>query len=457
MFACLLFEIQLLLPYFSFCGQPRLKLAQRSAVKSGAAADHNDTQAMDMDVANYLADKLAVKTPPPASKSNQFMEVESSPDDQQLKRSLHKEFASCTGHLDTSLPVEPLEPSPAIPAEAEVPEVEMPETKLPLEPSPATEAEVPEVEMPETELPLEPSPATTPAEAEVPKVEMPETELPLDPYPAISPEAEELETQVAETEQESELPKQTTSEVQVEEKKISATSEMVEVEDDGEKTIEDLIDKEVEEEDPPPLVMRTEQWKLKPLPKPRGPRGKTAAKCKAKSKAKAKKSKGKETEPIDLEQDDDTNGGEDQKGRNVASSSRRKRCNKRKIQEPIEQDQETRSEVKETEKIIWGPISKDGAKEFVKNCGHTFPQDGVGPRKSSTPKRSEQVEEATVEEDEESSYLKSFARRVCPKSSPAREKWFAIRDIFNEVLRDYIIDDLGASAYPVEEWGQNML
>ena len=343
-----------------------------------------------------------------------------------------------------------MEPSPTIPAKGEEPEIEMPEAELPLEPSPTIPAkgEVSEIEMPEAELPLEPSP-TIPAEGEEPEIEMPETELPLEPSPTIPAKGEVSEIEMPEAELPSEPSPTKVPEDEVTEKDgKAAPAETVEV--DGDQGIEELIDQEMEGEEVP-VVKRTDQWKLKPPPKPRGPRSKAAAKSKSKAKAAAKsksQAKNKNTgkavvETIDLEADGSDHGGEVPKRRNAASSSRPKRA-KRKQEQSMEQGHEVNVDDKESEKIVWGPISKEGAEEFVKNFGNAFPQDGV------------EIEEAQGAKADEESCMKSFARRVCPKSSPAREKWVAIRDCFNETLKDYIINDLGASAYPVEEWGQNI-
>lgn len=45
----------------------------------------------------------------------------------------------------------------------------------------------------------------------------------------------------------------------------------------------------------------------------------------------------------------------------------------------------------------------------------------------------------------------SFARRNCPKSSPAKEKWEVIKKTFEEILAPYLVE-LGFSKFHFEVW-----
>ena len=60
-------------------------------------------------------------------------------------------------------------------------------------------------------------------------------------------------------------------------------------------------------------------------------------------------------------------------------------------------------------------------------------------------KKSKQEIMATEGETEEP---KSFARRARPKTTPAREKWCAVRDVFQEVLQPH----LRAFGFPIYSW-----
>ena len=195
------------------------------------------------------------------------------------------------------------------------------------------------------------------------------------------------------------------------------------------------IKSDPEDEEEVPVVKRTEQWKLKPPPKPKSKaaaKKKAVGKAKAKSKSKPKRST-REKQVIDVDEE--------------AEVSKPPNSRKRKGAGNVNKNDEEKE--KGDQSISWGPVSKDGAREFLKNC--IFPD----PVKDEELKSSEIKEDKTsTSESGETEYTKSFARRPCPKTSPAREKWIAIRGCFNKELRDYIIDDLGASAYPVEDWGQ---
>lgn len=50
----------------------------------------------------------------------------------------------------------------------------------------------------------------------------------------------------------------------------------------------------------------------------------------------------------------------------------------------------------------------------------------------------------------ENDKLKSFARRWCPKLSPARERWFVVRDVFDKKIKP-VVEGLGFSSYKVED------
>ncbi len=199
-------------------------------------------------------------------------------------------------------------------------------------------------------------------------------------------------------------------------------------------------DTEVDPDDPP-IVKRTEQWKLKPTTKSKAAK-KDAAVAKAKAKGKSRKQKkntvGKD-EIINVDEEEEASKSSKGRKRKAAGSGN---------------DNEKKEKEKGDQSISWGPVSKDGASEFLKNC--TFPAPVKDEDLNSDDVKNAENEDKTGETKghDAEEYTKSFARRFCPKTSPAREKWIAIRDCFNKELRGYIVDDLGAPAHPVEDWGQ---
>ena len=135
-------------------------------------------------------------------------------------------------------------------------------------------------------------------------------------------------------------------------------------------------------------------------------------------------------------------------------------------------DDARRAEEDEKNKIVWTPVSKTAAPLVAGNLKWGPVQDHLvaasrqaepsaepDPHAAGALVESEEPagaaepaepdgKKAKVGENEDK--LKTFARRWCPKTSPARDRWLVVRDVFNMKIKP-VVEGLGFSAYQVED------
>ena len=253
-----------------------------------------------------------------------------------------------------------------------------------------------------------------------------------------------------------------------------------------------------DESEEPPMVTRKRQWELKPAPKKRGRQPKAAA---AKPKA-APKVRGRKpavcitiddiVQPGDWK--DNFEPAEKQakyakvaktKASCLAAQAEKvkldKKQKKRKLHQPAEDSElpsaaSSSSKVKsEEDKIVWHPVSKQYAPKVAlilnpKPSPVPLQDEAVDPKveapaepeaieanekdekpdakKLKAEAASDAAEPATSEKSSEQK-LRSFARRVCPKTCPARARWIAVRQAYMSEIMD-LLDELGFSKHSLE-------
>ena len=212
----------------------------------------------------------------------------------------------------------------------------------------------------------------------------------------------------------------------------------------------------------PPVVSRREQFELKP---PRKPKAKAKSKAKAKAEPKAapsgvkRKHGTKSSEVVDLCSEDADEAEEEpdkkpKRGRPCKAKAKAK-C---KAIQPEPEVSDPKEEASGDPQIVWTPVSREGKIAFeanmnpcqvpleeklLENGGLGRANEGGGD-KMGAPKT----------EETSPARLKSFARRTCPKSSPARERWIAVRDVFEETVKPVLIW-FGYNTSPWEAIGPN--
>lgn len=108
------------------------------------------------------------------------------------------------------------------------------------------------------------------------------------------------------------------------------------------------------------------------------------------------------------------------------------------------------------DKVVWGPVSTQGIEDFEK---HWTAQD-QNIKKQSTVDAEDRDKRGGIEEQCQQqeptgadaaprNALKSFARRPCPKTSPAKARWLAVRDVFESAIKP-ILEEVGFKTSPVE-------
>lgn len=199
----------------------------------------------------------------------------------------------------------------------------------------------------------------------------------------------------------------------------------------------------------PPLVLRVEQWQQKPKA---AAKGKAKAKASAKSKARASpkkkvaKAKAKaggrrrklDAEPVEIMASGDEgkdvpmDGSKSKKGRKPGSKAKAKA--KAKLNPPATEPSSSNEPAeKKDPPIKYEPVTEHGKAEFEANCkgeGHD-PVEEAPPSLQQEPKPNDSNEKAPS----------SFARRPMPFSSPAKERWVAIRDVFHSHLAPVITQE----------------
>lgn len=244
-----------------------------------------------------------------------------------------------------------------------------------------------------------------------------------------------------------------------------------------------------EDEDEPPVVTRRDQWGLKPPSKPRGrkpatPKPKDEPKPKAKAKAGSKgvnlkwitiddvleptpappsatasssQSAAAASSHVDGE-------GEGSRLENGSKLNKRKKEpakkaeSKRKARAPKQnaeaEDAVNAEEIEQSQCVVWSPVSKVGAILVARNMQWIPVQDQPASELGEVDASPEQPSkdgpaQKKSKKDQDGQDAKTFARRFCPKTSPARERWLAVREIFNKQLKSYVTD-IGFSSHAME-------
>ena len=284
--------------------------------------------------------------------------------------------------------------------------------------------------------------------------------------------------------------------------------------DSLEKKVEDDIkslDLYPEEPEAPPVVTRNEQWKLRPRPKAKGkakPKAKASGRGRGRGRGKGggevvdlETEEAEEEEEVEPQPETPQEAAEKEKGDNGTKEAPKakakakakakgkakaqakekttkpkaqpKRGRKRPAQSVPHEDADAAAEEKPEDKIVWKPVSKEGVAAFeVKWCpcqDHASEAECHEAEVEAQTLKKSRGEEPTVpvvdqpetEEPKEPDQdqpkkgkndvgIKTFARRVIPKTSPAKQKWMAIRDVFGERLVPALLF-LGFSTYAWED------
>lgn len=272
---------------------------------------------------------------------------------------------------------------------------------------------------------------------------------------------------------------------------------------DEKMVVADEISDGGEDDEEPPVVPRRDQWSLRPAPKPRGRKPKAAAKAKEAKPKTAPRTGGRKNTRKFITIDDivpptpappavaaDGNGAVPPKA--VEKKQPRKRAakakasgskKKRQASAASEGEKPLSAKDKEDEKnkIVWTHVSKEAAPVVAGNLkwapvqdkavddkvlpeapkddaaepmgssgssGHVEKPKTDGPGSCNDDRR-EGDAKGGGKGDAKAEHVKSFARRFIPKLTPARERWLAVRDVFNQHVKD-CIEELGFKPYPVE-------
>lgn len=202
----------------------------------------------------------------------------------------------------------------------------------------------------------------------------------------------------------------------------------------------------------PPLVLRVEQWQQKPKA---AAKGKAKAKASAKSKARAApkekvaKAKAKaggrrrkqDGEPVEIVASGDEgedvpmDGSKSKKGRKPGTKAQAKPKAKARLNPPATEPSSSNEPAEKKEPPIkYEPVTEQGKAEFEANCkgeGVHDPVEEAPPSLQQEPKPNDSNDKAPP----------SFARRPMPGSSPAKERWAAIRDVFHSHLAPVITQE----------------
>ena len=218
----------------------------------------------------------------------------------------------------------------------------------------------------------------------------------------------------------------------------------------------------------PPLVRRQEQWAQKPKAVTRGrPKAKakgTVRKAIAKAKPGRKptakqtatrgKAKGKKApDVVDLDSDEELPKAPAMKG---AAEPSKAKTRKRPAAPAETAGSKAKKDAKDGggDLIKWAPVTQEGIEHMNLACGWQEGEEN-GQRSGAVAKPSEKVEEEVLNEAQK---LRSFARRPCPKTSPSKQRWLAIRGVFQEVVQPWLealqlpVSSFEAGTLADEEW-----
>eukprot|EP00435_Cladocopium_sp_Y103_P036229 s2260_g9.t1 len=225
----------------------------------------------------------------------------------------------------------------------------------------------------------------------------------------------------------------------------------------------------------PPIVMRVDQWAQKPQAKAKA-KTKATAKCKAKSEAKGKPGRRKKAEAIEVIESGDesqeeapANSKETPTAMAKAKGTSRKRASSKQKGAPKakakgkggkpgpEDDKEDpKPDDKQEPPIKYEPVTEDGKVDINNAFQWDQGQEG-GTNADGSGGNLEDCEKGSADSCDDAGgdgepagkqATKSFARRPPPKTSPSKDRYYAIRDTFvshvGPVVRSLLL--------PVEWW-----
>lgn len=219
----------------------------------------------------------------------------------------------------------------------------------------------------------------------------------------------------------------------------------------------------------PPMVRRVEQWQQKPKAKAKakaGPKAKAKAKAKSKVQGKGKEAKSKKNSKRKAEETVEVlaSGKEGEvPEEEVAKPSQRKRVARKARAksaaktEPSGSNEHSAkaSDSKENKEppIKYKPVTEEGKADIEEAFNW---EEGNG--KGQAGEECESVagsdlgehenQEPEPNTDKKKNDLQSFARRPPPKTSPSRDRWLVIRDVFNE----HLVPALKLVGFPIYKW-----
>ena len=205
------------------------------------------------------------------------------------------------------------------------------------------------------------------------------------------------------------------------------------VEDQEEHSLEELGSEE------PPVVTRQEQFRMKHEGKGKEPAGEKKAKRKNNCGRGRGRGRGRKTEDtIDLISDDDDDK-ENKIKKEVIEENLPKSQPKRRAKRKSVAEETTGQDKDDADKIDWKPVSREGLEAWEWHIdSQDRAADGKKSRSSATLSNKEDVG-ASEDMRQQSPKLKSFARRPCPKSQLARDRWFAVRDTFESTVMPILV------------------
>ena len=206
----------------------------------------------------------------------------------------------------------------------------------------------------------------------------------------------------------------------------------------------------------PPLVLRTEQWKLRDKPG----RGRGRGRGRGGGRGKGKPS---ENEVVEIDSQDEGCQDADKqrtkrtpraKSKVVKDKTRIKKTTASKTKESAISREDDEDKTKATEiKVVWGPVTKEGLEHF--RSAATFPTplqaetevgaDDPKKRKSGSsplePVEGDEGENGVVRKRAKpgEGIAPSFARRPCPKSIPYTQRWEKIKSTYDEIIAPWIV------------------
>ena len=254
------------------------------------------------------------------------------------------------------------------------------------------------------------------------------------------PPKEEVEPEDPRKEDREEVPPKEeveTEDVIEEEREVQPPKDDQEVEVSEEKPVEEpthgvqSAKRKLEELEKPPLVLRCEQWAAKPV-KPKA-KAKATAKSAAKSTAKsaAKRSKRKQQDPVEIvDSEDEKQEPVEQEQKDVPKPKRKTRARVAKAAKVKDETEEQGEAKKVDPPIKYQPLTAQGKHDIQEAYKW---EEGKEPPEVPFAQAAANGSDTPVVQ-----VPKSFARRPYPRSSPAKERWFAIRDTFDDHIREWV-------------------